>query len=151
MSARSLRSLRAKILLYAGVPVLALLIVVIVLLSTSSYHDLYEASLFRIASETISASEQIDNWNLETVTVPRVMAAAQESGMFGARESSLAYAREILESYPQFTGAYFGYEPNAEKAGFGGQRRKPMAVLFRRFRAQKKIPAQAELGRDTLF
>jgi len=109
-----LRSLRAKILLYAGVPVVALLVFVIVSLSTSAYRDLYNTGLFRIASETGSAAKRIENWNLETVTVPRVMAAAQENGMFGNREASLAYARQILDTYPQFTGAYFGYEPNAD-------------------------------------
>ena len=111
---RRVRSLEPRSCLYAGVPVLTLLLVVIVLLGTSSYRDLYAASLFRIDAETLSAAEQIDTWNVETVTVPRVMAAAQENGMFGAREASLAYARHILETYPQFTGAYFGYEPNAD-------------------------------------
>ena len=129
---RRVRSLRAKILLYAGVPVLTLLLVVIVLLGTSSYRDLYAASLFRIDAETLSAAEQIDTWNVETVTVPRVMAAAQENGLFGAREASLGYARHILESYPQFTGAYFGYEPNAD-----GQD----AVFLRRATDQQKRAA----------
>ena len=111
---RSLRSLRVKILLYGGLPIVALLVFVIASLSRSEYRDLYNAGLFRMASETSSAAKRIDTWNLETVTVPRVMATAQEHGLFGNRDASLAYSRRLLETYPQFTGVYFGYEPNAD-------------------------------------
>ncbi|MFB9900233.1 methyl-accepting chemotaxis protein [Cerasicoccus arenae] len=42
------------------------------------------------------------------------MAIAQQNGMFGHREDSIHYAQEILKLHPQLTGAYFGYEPNAD-------------------------------------
>ena len=107
-------SLRQRIFLVVGVPVVALLLFVVAALGTSLYRNLYQSDLSRIKIETSAAANQIDGWNLETVTVPRVMAAAQEHGMFGDRQASLAYARQILESYPQFTGAYFGYEVDAD-------------------------------------
>ncbi len=107
-------SLRQKIFLVVGVPVMALLLFVVVALGTSLYRNLYESDLARIRSETSAAANQIDGWNLETVTVARVMAAAQEHGLFGNRPASLAYAREVLASYPQFTGAYFGYEADVD-------------------------------------
>ena len=107
-------NLRQKILLAVGLPITALLVLVVAVLGASLYRNLHAAGLSRIATETRSAATRIDNWNLETVTVPRIMAAAQENGLFGQRQASLAYARRILESYPQFTGAYFGYEPNAD-------------------------------------
>lgn len=106
--------LRAKILLGLGAPVSTLLAGVIVSLGMSLYHQLYEAGLSRIRAEVLAAASRIDTWNLETVTVPRVMATAQEQGLFGNRPASVAFARAILASYPQFTGAYFGYEPNAD-------------------------------------
>jgi methyl-accepting chemotaxis protein len=42
------------------------------------------------------------------------MAEAQESGMVGDRARALAFARAVLEAFPELTGAYFGYEPNAD-------------------------------------
>jgi signal transduction histidine kinase/CheY-like chemotaxis protein/HAMP domain-containing protein len=44
-----------------------------------------------------------------------VMAMAQEHGLFGSREDTSQYARRVLEFYPEFTGAYFGYEANADQ------------------------------------
>ena len=42
------------------------------------------------------------------------MAMAAEHGLFGEREDSMALAKSVLEANPQFTAAYFGYEPNAD-------------------------------------
>ena len=42
------------------------------------------------------------------------MAEAQVAGMFGDREASIEYARKVLEDFEGITGAYFGYEPNAD-------------------------------------
>lgn len=114
MTARHIRTLRMKILLWAGPPVIAMLGLVVLILGVNLYRDLHEASLFRIQSEALAAASRIDAWNLETVTVARGMAAAQESGLFGHRRASLDLARRMLDEYPQFTGAYFGYEPNAD-------------------------------------
>ncbi|MFM8444777.1 MAG: methyl-accepting chemotaxis protein [Methylococcus sp.] len=114
MTARHIRTLRMKILLWAGPPVIAMLGLVVLILGVNLYRDLHEASLFRIQSEAMAVAGRIDAWNLETVTVARVMADAQENGLFGNRRASLALARRILEENHQFTGAYFGYEPNAD-------------------------------------
>lgn len=107
-------SLRQRIFVVVGFPVVGLILLVVAALGTRLYHNLYQSDLSRIKIETSAAANQIDAWNLETVTVPRIMAAAQEHGMFGNRQSSVAYARQVLESYPQFTGAYFGYEVDAD-------------------------------------
>ena len=57
---------------------------------------------------------EIDRGTLEAVTAARTMATAAEHGLFGRREESMALARSVLEGNPQFTAAYFGYEPNAD-------------------------------------
>lgn len=67
---------------------------------------------------------EVDRGTLEAVTASRTMALAAEHGLFGRREESLQLARSVLESNPQFTGAYFGYEPNAD-----GQDTDPVAEL----------------------
>ena len=58
---------------------------------------------------------EIERSNTRAVLAARVMAYAQVNGMFGRREESVAYARQVLETMPEFTGAYFGYEPNADQ------------------------------------
>ncbi len=58
---------------------------------------------------------KIDGTNLESITIPKTMALAQENGLFGNRKKSTEYAKSILEKNPQFTGAYFAYEPNADQ------------------------------------
>ncbi|MCP4118583.1 MAG: response regulator [Desulfobacteraceae bacterium] len=58
---------------------------------------------------------QIENANRIAVTVPMIMAMAQENGLFGNRGASTRFAREVLIRNPGFTGAYFGYEPNADR------------------------------------
>ena len=137
MSARHIQTLRMKILLRAGPPVIAMLGLVVLILGINLYRNLLEASLFRIQSEAMAAAGRIDAWNLETVTVARGMAEAQESGLFGNRRASLALARRILEEYPQFTGAYFGYEPGAD-----GQ-----DTEFARLATNEEQPAMDTTGR----
>ena len=110
-----LKSLRSKILLYAILPVAALLIAVIAILVRELYKDLYNSSVSKIDLEIMRAAQEIEGGNRESVTVPKVMAMAQENGLFGKRLESLRYARAVLEAYPQFTGSYFGYETNADE------------------------------------
>ena len=57
---------------------------------------------------------EVDRGTLEAVTASRTMALAAEHGLFGRRQKSLELARSVLENNPQFTAAYFGYEPNAD-------------------------------------
>ncbi|MCG8698106.1 MAG: methyl-accepting chemotaxis protein, partial [Bacteroidales bacterium] len=39
---------------------------------------------------------------------------AQKDGLFGNREASSALIKRVLETYDEFTGASYGYEPNAD-------------------------------------
>ena len=63
-------------------------------------------------AKTIAA--EIDRGSLEAVTTARIMALAAEEGLFGRRQESLAFARRVLDTSPQFYAAYFGYEPDAD-------------------------------------
>lgn len=58
---------------------------------------------------------EIERSNLEAITVPKIMALAQENGLFGNRKKSIEYAKKVLGQYQKFTGSYFGYEPNADQ------------------------------------
>jgi methyl-accepting chemotaxis protein len=56
----------------------------------------------------------IDRSTLEAVTASRVMAAAMENGLLGRRAGAVAFVRDVLDSFPQFTGASVGLEPDAD-------------------------------------
>jgi methyl-accepting chemotaxis protein len=56
----------------------------------------------------------IDRGTLEAVTAARTMATAAEHGLLGRRLDALRLARDVLESHPDFTGCYFGFEPDAD-------------------------------------
>ncbi len=65
-------------------------------------------------NNTLTTAKVIDKANIEAVTVARIMALAQKTGMFGDRKHSLKYAKKILMEYPDFVGVYFGYEPDSD-------------------------------------
>jgi len=108
--------IRSKILLFGGLPTLLVLVAVIVVAIGNMYRGLLEVTEDNIETELLSTANRIDRSNLESSVVPQVMAIAQEAGMFGNREESLKFAEQILQDFPTFTGAYFGYEPNIDGA-----------------------------------
>lgn len=107
-------TLRTKFLLYAVLPLLAIQCLIawtdlrerrVVLLETT------RASMER-ALENVAA--EIDRGNREAVIVARAMTLAQEAGLFGRREESVALCRRVLEEHPDFVTAYVLYERNAD-------------------------------------
>jgi methyl-accepting chemotaxis protein WspA len=111
---KNLRTLRSKVLLFAALPVVLILIAVIGFLVTGSYKSALQANLERLRLETDKAAREIERGTLEAVTIAQTMALAQENGLFGRRPESIRYAEKVLERHPNLTGAYFGYEPNAD-------------------------------------
>ena len=109
-----LNSIRAKILTFAALPIALMLAGLMTFMATRLYHHLEMMSHVEMDRAVTMAAEKIDKWNLKAVTVAEIMALAQQNGLFGRREASMQYARQVLESHPQFTGTYYGYEPNAD-------------------------------------
>jgi PAS domain S-box-containing protein len=109
------RSLAGRILLFGGLPSVAIMAIVTAFV-TLRLVDAQRASLentLKQVAEQVAA--EIDRGNTKAVMASTIMALAQQRGMFGDRLESTAYAREVLDSFPEFTGAYFGYEPNADR------------------------------------
>ncbi len=107
-------SLRAKIGLFGVLPVVLVLGVQTALRSWRLEQELRTRSEAAIRAEVHVAALEVDRGNRTAVDISKVMGLAQESGMFGNRSLSLAFARKVLESFPELTGADFGYEPNAD-------------------------------------
>lgn len=108
--------LRARIILSGALPVVLTLLVVTVVLVAQLYDSMRGRAMLKIEQATTATAAEINRSNLESITVPKIMALAQQNGMFGKRSESIRYAQQVLQKHPQFTGAYFGYEPDADGA-----------------------------------
>ena len=92
-----------------------MIIAALVLYMVISFRGTLSKSTLETAQARLNAMANfIDAKNLEAVSTAKSMALMQSNGGFGKRELSLQFAKGILEKYPQFQGAYFGYEPNAD-------------------------------------
>lgn len=108
-------TVRARLLLTCVLPLAVAMAAVLIFVLWSYYRDLLRESELRLRAEVNEAGLRIELANVTALTVPKTMALAQEAGLFGNRRVSLEFARKILEAFPEFTGAYFGYEPEGDK------------------------------------
>ncbi len=110
-----IRTLKGRLLLSFGLTSIALPLIVGLIFYQVVKKSLVENAEKMIRSNIREVAGQIENANRIAVTVPMLMAMAQENGLFGNREASTRYAREILIRNQGFTAAYFGYEPDADQ------------------------------------
>ncbi|MDF9391797.1 MULTISPECIES: methyl-accepting chemotaxis protein [Methylococcus] len=107
-------TVRARLLLACFLPFALAMVSMLGFVIWNYYRDLVRESELRLRAEVNEAGLRIDLANVTASTVPKTMALAQEAGLFGNRPVSLEFARRILEAFPEFTGAYFGYEPDGD-------------------------------------
>ena len=103
-----------RMILYVVLPTLLVLGTIIVLSARANWQAMREASEKRLQLQAELIALKIESIHGRVVQSTERMAQAQEAGMFGDRQASLAFARDVLESDDAITGAYFGYEPNAD-------------------------------------
>jgi len=108
------RTIKGKLFIYGSFSIIFILIIILTFYFVMK-NSLIENAEIIIKDNTEKVALHIEKSNLEAITVPKIMAIAQENGLFGNRKKSTQYAKEILKKYPQFTGAYFGYEKNADQ------------------------------------
>ena len=110
-----MHSLKGRILLFLVLPVVLIICGIIGLTAQKSFSAarLQAESSIRLAVNNVAL--EIERRNQNAVQTARLMALSQEEAMFGQREQSSALARRVLAEFPQFTGAYFAYEPNADQ------------------------------------
>jgi len=108
--------LRIRFVLFGVLPALLLLVVVAGVVLQSMYSNLRRLGEMRLRENLNELALLVEQSNVQAVNAARMMALAQEHGLFGKREASIDLARAVLEAHPTFTGAYFGYEPNADGA-----------------------------------
>lgn len=109
------RSLKFQMILFMVLPTLGVCLAVMILGILFQLRELstqVEASLVKEVKNTAAI---IEKENALAVNTSRIMALAQQSGLFSQREISSDYAQLVLQDSPELTASYFGYELNADK------------------------------------
>lgn len=109
-------SLLGKMLLLGVVPTVLILLVIIIFTTSQNYSSALVANENQLKSIASIVSREIERGNTRSIVAAKTMAHAQQNGLFGKRIASTAYAEEILIAFPEFTGAYFGYDPDADQS-----------------------------------
>ena len=104
------------LVVFGILPILLTIAVIVALTSISTFERERENAETRLIDLAEKIALEIEVRNSNAIKIAQTMALSQSSGMFGQREDSAAYARSVLEQFPDYTGAYFGYEPNADGA-----------------------------------
>jgi methyl-accepting chemotaxis protein len=109
-----LNSLKGRILIYLVAPTILVISAIILITSINSFSSAREQAEQAIRQQAKQVAQEIERGNSNAINIAQIMVLAQEESMFGNREESSALARRVLEEHPEFTGAYYGYEPNAD-------------------------------------
>ena len=112
--AETLMQLRAKIIISSGLPLLLAGFAAIALLLTVFYRSQIENTTVHLAEIAAKVASEINEANGEATQAAEILAITQSAGLFGERERSIVLASAVLRQFPNLTGAYFGYEPNAD-------------------------------------
>lgn len=110
------KSFRGKIFLSVGGTVLLILLLIVVVIIFNMYNTLIDEAKERLQLTVKNTANEIEKITTQSVAIVKTMAIAQESGMFGNRILSREFVKNVLVSYPQFTGNSIGYEPNADQS-----------------------------------
>lgn len=114
--AGSRNRLLTRMLVLVVVPTALVMLLALGIAAARGFANLRRAAEAELQDIAEYAALEIEEGNRVATITARTMADAQMAGMFGDRRASLEYARRVLAASPEFTGAYFGYEPNADGA-----------------------------------
>jgi len=118
MSAQQIKftqSLKGRILLFLTLPTIIIIVTLVSIIANSSYSSARFQAEFSLRQAAQLVSLEIERRNASAVLTAKMMVLAQEESMFGQREVSSNFAHRVLTEFPEYTGAFFGYEPNADE------------------------------------
>jgi methyl-accepting chemotaxis protein len=113
--------LRTKTLLCTGLPLVLLIALVAWLLLRQLYATRIELGQQRLLDQVAKVATRLSAKNEYANRIARVMALAQEQGMYGDSQRSLSFLRGLIAAHPVLNGVYFCYEANAKVAEKTGQ------------------------------
>jgi methyl-accepting chemotaxis protein len=109
-----LASLQGRILLFLVTPTIFIICSIVTITSVNSFSSAKAQAEHAIEQAATLTALEIERRNANAIRTAKVMALAQEEGMFGNRVASSEFAHRVLSEHPEYTGAYFGYDTNAD-------------------------------------
>ena len=106
--------LRARLLVLGVLPAVLILAAVLGTMFLRMRALLLDCGEEILLDRVKAVAANIERGSLEAVTTARVMAMAAENGLLDRRLDALRFTRDVLASSPGLTGAYFGYDPDAD-------------------------------------
>ncbi|MBE1302234.1 MAG: response regulator [Alteromonadaceae bacterium] len=108
------RTFAGRMFLMLIMPLVLIICAMLAFNTWSSYEHSLEESNRHLQLLGRKLGEKIEKENQEAVLAAKMMSLVQEEMMFGYRLKSVDLAERVLLENPGFTGAYFGYEPDAD-------------------------------------
>lgn len=105
-------SLKGRILLFLTIPTIAIILAIVVMIANSSFQSARKQAEYSLQQAAQLVALEIERRNANAIRTAKMMVLAQEEGLFGNRQDSSELANRVLNEFPEYTGAYFGYEPN---------------------------------------
>ncbi|WP_141235631.1 hypothetical protein [Pseudoalteromonas sp. NBT06-2] len=87
---------------------------IVTVIANSSFSSAREQAEFSLKQAARVVALEIERRNANAVRTAKMMVLAQEIDMFGKRTISSEFANRVLKEFPEYTGAYFGYETNID-------------------------------------
>ena len=110
-----LTSLKGRILSFLVAPTILIICSVVTITSINSFSSAKAQAELAIQQAATLTALEIERRNANAIRTAKIMALAQEQGMFGNRAASSEFAHRVLSEHPDYTGAYFGYDVNADQ------------------------------------
>lgn len=107
-----MHSLKGRILFYLTFPTIIIIVAIVSIIANSSFTSAREQAEFSLKQAAQLVALEIERRNATAVRTAKMMVLAQEVDMFGKRIVSSDLAHRVLSEFPEYTGAYFGYETN---------------------------------------
>ncbi len=108
-------SLKGKILLYLTLPTIIIIVAIVAVIANSSFSSARKQAELSLKQATHSIALEIERHNELATRTAKMMVLSQEVDMFGKRIVSSNFAQRVLKEFPEYTGAYFGYEVNIDE------------------------------------
>lgn len=110
---RSISFFRKLILIFI-LPFVIIMLLMMGYVAVLNYQHSVDATSKQLRLVATNLADLVEMKNQEAFTIVRMMSQVQEESMFGDRQASERLAKRVLQENDRFTGAYIGYEPNAD-------------------------------------
>lgn len=103
-----------RLLLFICPSMAAILLLSILFSGSRMYRNLMRATFSNIRSDLLLAAGQVEENQALTLQALHAVSSAQENGLFGEREGTDRYLRDVAIFNPAFSRVYVMYEPGAD-------------------------------------